>query len=227
MKQSRKALDFTLSNLLNGGAMRAILLFLKWPEPGRVKTRLAATLGAERAAEIYRLLVAEVVRRLPDDAELVVMYDPTEKCVEIEAWLRGLCGVRAVRFLAQAQGGLGVRLERAFAAAFALGFGKVAAIGSDCIGIAPEIFAEAWRALDAGGAAIGPSEDGGYYLLALRGECARLFDGIAWSTGEVFTQTMERAREAGLGVHVLPTLRDVDTEEDWRRIALPDPHLSL
>ena len=206
--------------------MRAILLFLKWPEPGRVKTRLAATLGAERAAEIYRALVAEVVRRLPGDAELVVMYDPVEKRAEIEAWLRGLCGERAVRFLAQAQGGLGVRLERAFAAAFALGFGKVAAIGSDCIGIAPEIFAEAWRALDAGGAAIGPSEDGGYYLLALRGECPRLFDGIAWSSGEVFTQTMERAREEGLGVHVLPTLCDVDTEEDWRRIALHNPQLS-
>ena len=200
--------------------MCAILLFIKWPEPGRVKTRLAATLGAERAAEIYRMLVAEVVRRLPGDTELIVMFDPAERRAEVETWLGGLCGAgAAVRFLPQAQGDLGVRLERAFAAAFALGFEKVAAIGSDCIELTPEVFAEAWRALDTGVAAIGPSADGGYYLLALRRECPRLFTGIAWSTGAVFTQTMERARDAGLGVQILPTLRDVDNEDDWRRIA--------
>lgn len=194
-------------------AMCAILLFLKWPEPGRVKTRLAATLGAERAAEIYRILVAEVVRRLPGDAELVVMFDPPERRAEIEGWIRGMRGGEA-RFVAQAQGDLGVRLERAFAAAFALGFEKVAAIGSDCVEITPEIFVEAWRALDAGDAAVGPSADGGYYLLALRRECPRLFAGIAWSTGAVFTQTMERAEKTGLRVRILPTLRDVDTEQD-------------
>ena len=195
--------------------MCAILLFLKWPEPGRVKTRLAATLGAERAVEIYRMLVAEVVRRLPGEAELIVMFDPAERRAEVETWLRGLCGAGgAVRFIAQAQGDLGVRLERAFAAAFALGLEEVAAIGSDCVEITPEIFAEAWRALDTGDAAVGPSADGGYYLLALRRECPRLFAGIAWSTGAVFTQTMERAEEAGLRVRILPTLRDVDTEQD-------------
>ena len=195
--------------------MRAILLFLKWPEPGRVKTRLAATLGAVRAAEIYRALVAEVVRRLPGDAELVVAFDPAERRAEVEGWVLGLCGARAgVRFIAQAPGDLGARLERGFAEAFAMGFEQVAAIGSDCVELTPEIFAEAWGALDAGGAARGPTEDGGYYLLALRGECPRLFAGIAWSTGAVFTQTMERAREAGLEVRVLPVLRDVDTEED-------------
>src|SRR5687767_11287328 len=110
---------------------RAILVFVKYPELGRVKTRLAATVGPERATEIYRHLVAEVFARLPEDAEVIACFDPAERRGECEEWLAG----RAAHFLPQTNGDLGVRLVKAFAEAFARGFARVAVIGTDC----PEI----------------------------------------------------------------------------------------
>jgi glycosyltransferase A (GT-A) superfamily protein (DUF2064 family) len=83
--------------------------------------------------------------------------------------------------------------------------------------LVPAIFAEAWPALSRGEVAIGPTDDGGYYLLGLSQPQPSLFSGIAWSTSEVCAQTLARAAEAGLRVHLLPQLADVDTEDDWRR----------
>ena len=197
---------------------RCILFFVKFPEPGKVKTRLAATLGAERAAEIYRELAETALKRIAAEEEVIVMFDPPEKREAIAAWLRAAGKERTLHFVPQVAGDLGVRLERAFAAAFAEGHEAVAAIGSDCVELAPEHFAEAWQALATHDAVLGPTEDGGYYLLALRAPSPALFQDIAWSTEAVFQQTLDRAAEASLRTHLLPKLRDVDTEEDWRRV---------
>jgi rSAM/selenodomain-associated transferase 1 len=194
--------------------LRTILLFVKYPEPGRVKTRLAASVGALRAAAIYRRLATAVFARLPRDADIVVMFDPPERAAEVEAWLGAMN--RPARFLPQSSGDLGTRLERAFDAAFARGEDKVAAIGSDCIDLTCAIFAEMWQALDTHDCVIGPVEDGGYYLVALR-KTAPLFRDIAWSEKNVLAQTIARAREHGLRVHLLPTLHDIDTADDWER----------
>ena len=198
---------------------RAILLFVKYPEPGKVKTRLAATLGAEMAADIYRRLVAAVVAGLPDGDDLIVVFDPPERRAQVEEWLQSLLAERRADFTAQAAGDLGVRLERAFADAFDQGFGKVAVIGSDCIELSPAVFSETWQALETRDAVLGPSTDGGYYLLALRRPCAALFHCIAWSTDAVRAQTRAQAQAAGLAVHELAALPDIDTEADWRRAA--------
>lgn len=197
---------------------RSVMLFVKDPVPGAVKTRLAATVGAERAAEIYRQLAETVLRRLPPSELVVVMCDPPEACGRIATWLRGVAPDRRMGFDTQADGDLGVRLERAFAEAFAARFEAVAAIGSDCVEITPAHFAEAWEALATHDAVLGPAVDGGYYLLALGAPQPALFRDIAWSTDAVCRQTLERAAAAGLRVHLLPTLRDVDTEEDLRRV---------
>jgi rSAM/selenodomain-associated transferase 1 len=197
---------------------RCVLLFVKHPTPGKVKTRLAATCGAQRAASIYRALAERVLRRVPESEEVLVMCDPPEQVAEIESWLAGLeCGHR-MRFLAQARGDLGARLAQAFALAFAAGFEQVAAIGSDCVELGPEHLAEAWAALATQDAALGPAVDGGYYLLGLRAPQPELFRDIAWSTDAVCRETLARAAATGLRVHLLPTLRDVDTEEDWKRV---------
>ncbi len=196
---------------------RAILLFVKYPEPGRVKTRLAATVGADAAARIYRRLVAAVIESLPDEEELVVAFDPPEKRAEIVAWLGAAPAGRRAVFLPQAEGDLGARLERAFAETFALGFENVAVIGSDCIELTPATFTATWQALGSHDAVLGPSTDGGYYLLALREPCAALFRDIAWSTDAVRAETLARARSAGLRVLELAALPDIDTEADWRR----------
>ena len=196
---------------------RAILLFVKYPEPGKVKTRLAATVGAAAAADIYRRLVAAVLAGLPAEDELIVVFDPPEKRAQVAEWLHSLLAGRRADFIAQAAGDLGVRLERAFAEAFERGFERVAVIGSDCIELTPEIFSATWKALETCGAVLGPSTDGGYYLLALRQPCAALFHGIAWSTDAVRAQTLAQAQAAGLSVHELAALPDIDTEADWRR----------
>ena len=200
-----------------GGVRRAILLFVKYPEPGKVKTRLAATVGAEKAAGIYRRLVAAVLAGLPADDDLIVVFDPPEMRAQVTEWLQGLLAGRRADFIAQAAGDLGVRLEQAFAEAFARGFEKVAVIGSDCVELTPAVFFETWAALETGDAVLGPSTDGGYYLLALRQPCAALFRGIAWSTDAVRAQTLAQAQAAGLSAHELAALPDIDTEGDWRK----------
>ena len=184
-----------------------------------MKTRLAATLGAERAAAIYRRLVAAVLAVLPRQDELIVVFDPAEMRAQVADWLRPSLAGRSALFTPQAEGDLGARLERAFEEAFARGFGKVAVIGSDCIEMTPATFSATWAALDAHDAVLGPSTDGGYYLLALRQPCGALFRGIAWSTDAVRSQTLAQAGAAGLSMHELPALADIDTEADWVRAA--------
>ncbi|MES2569882.1 MAG: TIGR04282 family arsenosugar biosynthesis glycosyltransferase [Verrucomicrobiota bacterium] len=197
----------------------AILIFVKYPEPGRVKTRLAATLGPVEATAIYRALVAEVCGRLPASDSLVVLFDPSEREMEVREWIgEYLPPERTVQFWPQGEGDLGARLTRAFESAFTHGFHKVAVIGSDCVEMDAAIFSEAWEALETLEGAIGPTEDGGYYLMALRHPAPLLFSGIEWSTEAVFQQTLQRAAEAGMHFHQLPRLRDVDTEEDWRQL---------
>ncbi len=197
----------------------AILIFLKHPEPGKVKTRLAATVGAERAAAIYRLLAREVFQRLPQDAEIIVMFDPPEREAEIRAWIHSIQPSHATQFVAQRGPGLGERLNHAFAQALAQGFQKVAAIGTDCIDLTPSLFAETWQALDQHDCVLGPAEDGGYYLIAMKALQVPVFEDIAWSTPSVYAQTLARLHEANLSFVSLPMLPDVDNESDWLAVS--------
>lgn len=220
----------------NESAMPAILLFVKFPEPGKVKTRLGAKIGHAQAAAAYRQMVETVCRQLPKNASLTVMFDPPEKRVEIEQWIGSLLAnlTTPARFIAQSSGDLGARLTHAFHEIFSAtkdfanddnnangkenNERKIAVIGSDCIDIAPKIFQETWNALDEKDCVVGPSEDGGYYLLALKKPCDALFQNIAWSTPETLAQTLQRAREVGLSLHLLPILSDLDTENEWKNV---------
>ena len=193
---------------------RALLLFVKYPEPGRVKTRLAAKVGAHEAAEIYRKLVAAVCKLLPENVTTIVCYDPPERRAEIESWLAPQLPPGA-QYHPQAAGGLTPRLVDAFAHAFQAGVEQVAVIGSDCIELTPAIFAGTWQSLESHDMAIGPGEDGGYYLLALKQPEPRLFADIPWSTDTVLAKTLQQAKACGLSVHLLPVLRDVDDENGW------------
>ncbi len=208
----------------------AILVFLKHPTPGRVKTRLAAQVGAEQAAAIYKTLAETVCARLPSDARIFIAFEPAEKAAEIEAWISPVLSRRAdfgavekgdrqpaITFFPQSQGDLGARMALAFDAVFATGCAKAAVIGSDCIELEAATFASAWRALDEHDGVLGPAADGGYYLLALRRPCAGLFENIAWSSDRTLRETLDRARELGLSIFLLPVQNDVDTERDWRR----------
>jgi hypothetical protein len=198
----------------------ALVVFVKHPSPGAVKTRLAAAVGPEAAARLYRRIaerVLEATTPREGEYERLVFFDPPEALAEMRAWLPG------VRLLAQAAGDLGARMADAFARAFLRGAERVVLVGTDAPAVARERVMEALSALDAADVVIGPAEDGGYYLLALREPRPGLFAGVAWSTRSVRAQTLARAAAASLSVRELAPLRDVDTLEDLRTLGLPDP----
>lgn len=191
----------------------ALLVFLKRPAAGEVKTRLAAALGSAVAADLYRVLAEEVVRRTaPREAEYarLLFFTPPEARGEMEAWLPGEA------WLAQQGADLGARMDAAFAEAFRRGARRAALVGSDSPWVSRERVLEALRSLDDHDAVLGPASDGGYYLLALDRPRPELFQGIAWSTPSVFAATVERAGALGLAVRMLGVLPDVDTLDDVR-----------
>ena len=196
----------------------AILLFVRAPEAGRVKTRLAAEIGAEAALRIYRRLAEHAVaeaRALGPDVALRIHYTPATGGAALRGWL----GADAA-YLPQADGDLGARMRTAFEAAFGEGHRRVLIIGSDLPGLSAEVLRRALRLLDSHPAVIGPAADGGYYLLGLRGMVDGVFDGIAWSTERVLEATVARLRAAGCAPAMLEPLRDVDVADDlppgWR-----------
>ncbi|MBI2925144.1 MAG: TIGR04282 family arsenosugar biosynthesis glycosyltransferase [Verrucomicrobia bacterium] len=188
-----------------------LIIFVKAPRPGAVKTRLAETLGAVAACEAYCRLVESLLSRLASLREVELRFTPDDAGAEIKRWLGPGWTARP-----QGTGDLGTRLEAAFVEAFARGAERVVIIGSDCPRVTVEDVQAAWRALEEHDVVLGPATDGGYWLIGLRSRQRELFDGIAWSTSRVLAQTLARAQAAGLRVQRLRELSDVDTAEDWR-----------
>ncbi|HEX2094514.1 MAG TPA: TIGR04282 family arsenosugar biosynthesis glycosyltransferase [Longimicrobiaceae bacterium] len=194
----------------------AILVFVRAPEAGRVKTRLAAEIGAEAALRVYvRLAEHALAEARAAGAEVRVHFTPAEA----EATVRGWLGSSAA-YLPQGEGELGERLHRAFDQAFADGFERVLVIGSDLPGLSAGRLRRALELLEERGAVLGPAWDGGYYLLGLRAPVPGVFEGIPWSTERVLARTLERLRAAGVEPALLEPLRDVDRAADlppgWR-----------
>ena len=201
------------------GAAR-LLVFARPPVLGRVKTRLAATLGPEAALAIYRRLLA-----ITQQAVAAAAVPATVWLAEAPpAGVLADTGTAAAGALPEWPGlpwriqapalDLGERMAAAFAAAFAEGATRVAVIGTDCPGLTAEILTQALAGLAAYDVVLGPAADGGYYLLALRQPCLALFQNIAWSSATVLADTLALAAGLGLSVALLPTLHDVDTAED-------------
>jgi rSAM/selenodomain-associated transferase 1 len=199
-------------------ASRRLLLFTKPAREGRVKTRLIGDLTAAQAAALHAAFLADLLDRLRAgefELRLAWALEPGE---EIPAG--PFPGVRGLR---QEGEGLGERLYRALAAAAAdAEAGVVMALGSDHPTLPLALVHRAFERVEAGAdVVLGPAEDGGYYLIALRAGAVapRLFEKIAWSTDRVLAATLERCRELGLAVELLPEAADVDTPEDLRRLA--------
>ncbi len=190
-----------------------LIVFVRYPRPGRVKTRLVPALGPETAADLYRALaegVLEATNPRPGDYERLVFFDPPQADEEVRRWLP------AGRIRRQSDGDLGARMSDAFAKAFKRGAHKVALVGSDVPSLTRACVLEAFAALDRADLVLGPGEDGGYYLVALRAPQPLLFDGVPWGTARVMEETLGRAEAAGLSVVRLAPRRDVDTPSDLR-----------
>lgn len=187
-----------------------LLLFVKHPIPGQVKTRLAATLGHERALSIYQQLLAYTLhlsKELPTDK--AVFYG--NHIPESDLWSQA-----GYRRLLQQGDDLGARMQHAFAWGFAQGYERILIIGSDCAQLTVEYLQDAFSHLQHHDAIVGPAKDGGYYLLGLRQMIPALFHQKAWSTDQVFTSTLQDLLRLEKAFYLLPTLSDVDFEEDLK-----------
>lgn len=188
-----------------------LLLFLKWPEPGLAKTRLIPALGAETAAAVYRLLAeAEVAATRPDAREYdrLFCFSPADAEARIRAWFPGE-GVWP-----QPEGDLGQRMAKAFEAGFRTGARRVALVGTDIPWVTRDLVARSFEALASADLVLGPTHDGGYYLVAMARPLPELFAGMEWSTTGVLAATRGRAEALGLETHLAPPLTDIDTLDD-------------
>lgn len=188
-----------------------ILYFVKLPEVGKVKTRLAQTVGDAAAAEIYRELALknfDRIKSLGSEFNVAVLYDPPESQAAIREWLSG-----ADFYRAQEGNDLGTRLKCAVDWAFEK-TEQVFLLGSDTLRLDAEILTDALMVLNDFDTVLGPAADGGYYLFGMNEPLQTVFDGIDWSTEFVLSQTKNKLNELALSYGELKSLADLD---EWPR----------
>ena len=187
----------------------ALIIFIKNPQPGKVKTRIAATTGDEKALEIYKHLLqytCRITKDLPQDKWLFYSEFIDEK----DSWSNDI-------YHKQIQSGddLGQKMLNAFKFCFDKGYEKISIIGSDMMEISASTLHNAFAQLKKHDIVIGPAKDGGYYLLGMNKLHPILFQNKSWSTSTVMTDTLADSKKLGLTHYELPTLCDIDTEADW------------
>ena len=195
-----------------------VIVFAKNPVPNQVKTRLIPTLSPGQAATLYTAFLTDWCEALAklSDVDLVIAYTPPEA----ESDLRALIGDNAI-YIPQIGAGLGERLTSATQWAAEQGYTKILLVGSDSPTLPISYISEAFTLLDSRDIAIGPSTDGGYYLIGFSAANVAtiapfVFEEIAWSTADVFQQTMTRIHSAKITVGLLPPWYDIDTAEDLK-----------
>lgn len=189
----------------------AIIIFIKNPELGKAKTRLAATVGDERALAIYKELLRHT-------RETVLKIEYCEKHLFYSSFVDEKDDWPNDQFTKKLQpsGDLGTRIITAFEDVFQTNQ-PVLIVGSDCASLTSEILEEAIEKLKENDFVIGPAEDGGYYLIGMNEFTPAVFKDIAWSTEQVLPQTISKIQEHGWTFGLLPTLSDIDYEEDWEK----------
>ena len=192
----------------------SLIIFARFPSPGKVKTRLAKDLGDEPAAEFYKLCAEHVFSestKLSERVQRYLFYSDADDSEEMKHWV----GTQ-FNFLAQVGRDIGGRLEHAFGTVFEHGAEKAIALATDVPGLNAAIIEEAFQALRFSDVVLGPCLDGGYYLIGMKRLHRELFTDIPWSTNQVLNKTLQAVRNLGLTVRLLPALQDIDTEDDLR-----------
>lgn len=213
-----------------------LIVFTRYPQPGKAKTRLIPVLGAEGAAALQRQMTELTLNQVQKAMNL--------HRFTVEIWFAGTTSPELDRtsmqnwlgrnwvYQTQGAGDLGTKLSQAFQVAFAEGMKRVVTIGTDCPELDTNILIQAFRALEDHDLVLGPATDGGYYLIGLRQFVPELFADIAWSTAVVLQQTIDIAEQAGLSIAYLDALTDIDRPEDlpvWQtaQAALAVPEISV
>jgi len=193
----------------------AVIIFMRAPFQDSVKTRLAKTIGQQKASQFYHLCVDTIISQineLPPNIEKHIFFaEPVEEAA--------IDYLKDLGFNIEVQTGetLGIRLRNAFYKVFQSGTSKAVIVASDVPDLTAGIVEEAISRLDSNDVVIGPSHDGGYYLIGLRKINESLFKRISWGTGQVCRQTLDAADKEELTVRQLPILIDIDTAVDLRR----------
>ncbi|MGI2906120.1 TIGR04282 family arsenosugar biosynthesis glycosyltransferase [Tolypothrix sp. VBCCA 56010] len=201
-----------------------LIIFTRYPEPGKTKTRLIPALGSVGAANLQRQMTEHTVSQVKQ------LQASTAISLEIrfaggnlqlmQDWL----GSDLVYQL-QGEGDLGSRMMRSLLNSFQQNAEQVVIIGTDCPGVNPQILATAFEQLHVFDLVLGPAVDGGYYLIGLQQPFPELLNNIDWGTSQVLSQTVEIAHKLNLSLAYLPTLADVDRPEDlpiWKRLGSRD-----
>ena len=202
-----------------------LIIFTRYPEPGKTKTRLIPALGEKGAALLHRQLAEHLLNR--------VSSLHTEEFLSIEVCFTGSTEAPMREWLGnslvyrnQGGGDLGLRIVRAFERAFREGWERVAIVGTDCPGIDGRLLVDAFEKLSDNDLVLGPAADGGYYLVGLKYLIPELFEGIDWGSDRVWERTVAIARSLNLQMASLPLLNDIDRPEDlpllsaWKDINL-------
>ncbi|WP_432735438.1 TIGR04282 family arsenosugar biosynthesis glycosyltransferase [Maridesulfovibrio sp. FT414] len=193
----------------------ALIFFIKYPEAGRVKTRLGRDIGNENAALLYRSFVEDMLDSFDRSGlNTLIFYDSYQPIEKYTEWL-------GKRYFHQQEGNdLGTKMHIAFEECFSCGFERCLLTGSDLPGLPPETIATAFAALKNSPACIGPADDGGYYLIGFQkdGFTKSIFTDMIWSTKTVYNETVTRLNSAALAPAILPFFSDVDTLPDLKKI---------
>jgi len=192
---------------MDGNPDCGLIVFLRFPEKGKVKTRIASSLGEDAALAIYKELTDITLGLVSDlNAQVYLFYEGgmPEKSQRNPSF----------QYLDQAHGNLGDKMLDAFDVVLQK-HAKVIIIGSDCPQLSTPDIHEGFLMLDAYDVVIGPGEDGGYYLLGCREIIHNMFKDIAWSTSSVLEKTIRIIEGYGKKYFLLRTLNDIDEEKDW------------
>jgi hypothetical protein len=194
---------------------RGLIVMAKEPVPGAVKTRLCPPYTVEEAAELYRCFLLdtfELAARL-QGVTVTVAYFPSKAKESFKA-----IAPPAFELMPQRGDDLGERLSSAFEQLFYLGYERLVAIGADSPTLPSAYVERSFESLATADLVLGPSVDGGYYLIGMKAFHPELFQEVAMGTERVFMETLERARRANLRVSLLPPWYDVDTQDDVKRL---------
>ena len=195
----------------------ALVIMTKAPQPGTSKTRLVPPLSYDEAADLARALLVDQLENLArfDGAQLFIAFTPESAT----GFFEGFVPQRFTCFPQRGQS-LGERMSHAFGHLFASAFQNLILIGSDLPALSLTLFDQAYELLEKSAADIvlGPSADGGYYLVGLNRMHTTMFEGIRWSRNDVLAQTIQKLSAVGLKHELLPEGYDIDTADDLRRL---------
>ncbi|MDJ0649437.1 MAG: TIGR04282 family arsenosugar biosynthesis glycosyltransferase [Xenococcaceae cyanobacterium MO_188.B19] len=200
-------------------ANSTLIIFTRYPEPGKTKTRMIPALGAEGAAKLQRQMSEHTLKTATEwqksSGGNIAIYFAGGNVSLMSNWLG-----KDLTYYPQKEGNLGYRMESAFNQAFNRGVTRVVTIGIDCPDINLVILNQAFSCLSEKELVLGKAEDGGYYLIGLNYLIPELFQNINWGTSQVLAQTQNIANSLNLNTAYLPMLRDVDRPEDlfiWQK----------